>query len=157
MRRYFSQAMVVLFAAGLLVSCDKNNDDDTKTEDTYKLSGNASGANERPNPVTTAATGTITGTYSKEDKMLHYTITWTGLSGPPVAMHFHGPAGPEAAAGVLKPITGYPTTAAGSVSGMETLTAEEETQVLSGLWYYNIHTEANKGGEIRGQVTATHD
>jgi len=43
------------------------------------------------------------------------------------------------------------------VSGMEMLTAEQEAQLLGGLWYYNIHTDANKGGEIRGNITAKAD
>jgi len=156
MHRYFFQMLLILATAGLWASCDKK-DNDTKTEDTFKLSGNAAGANERPNPVTTNASGTITGTYSKEDKMLHYTINWTGLSGAPLAMHFHGPASPDSAAGVAKPITGFPVAVDGSVSGMEMLTAEQEAQLLGGLWYYNIHTDANKGGEIRGNITAKAD
>jgi hypothetical protein len=35
---------------------------------------------------------------------------------------------------------------------MATLTPEQATQLLGGQWYVNIHTEANPGGEIRGQV-----
>lgn len=143
----------VLFAT-TLTSCD---DDDDEDEDvTYTLSGTASGANERPNPATTTASGDITGEYNSDTKQLNYTITWNGLTGPPTASHFHGPADVNTAAGVLIPITlpsGAGTT--GTVTATVTLTQEQETQMLGGLWYYNIHTTRYPGGEIRGQVTAT--
>ena len=37
--------------------------------------------------------------------------------------------------------------------GSATLTEAQATDLLAGKWYVNVHTEANKGGEIRGQVT----
>lgn len=158
MRRYLLQTAVLFFVATLWLGCDKNDDDDNnQKEDTFKLSGAASGAQERPNPVTTNATGTITGTYRKEDKMLDYTIIWSNLSTNPVAMHFHGPAVADSAAGVQVPITGFAAATSGSVSGMATLSAEQESQLLGGLWYYNIHSDTYKGGEIRGNITATAD
>jgi hypothetical protein len=33
------------------------------------------------------------------------------------------------------------------------LTDEQAAELLAGKWYFNIHTAANKGGEIRGAVT----
>lgn len=143
-----------LFLSVLSLSCKKDDDDD-KNEDRYKLSGNASGAAERPNPVTSNGTGTISGTYHLEDNVMEYTINWSGISGPPTAMHFHGPADVNTAAGVLVPIT-VPSGAgtSGTVSGSATLTDAQETDMLAGKWYYNIHTDAYKAGEIRGQVTA---
>jgi hypothetical protein len=153
-RRYLLPTLVVLFAATLWVGCDKDDDDD-KIVNNYTLTGPASGTQERPNPVTTAATGTITGDYEKDTKMLHYTITWSNLTGAPAAMHFHGPAVPDSAAGVQVPITNFPTEVSGTVTGMATLTGEQETQLLSGLWYYNIHTAQYPGGEIRGNITVT--
>lgn len=158
MRRYLLPIAVAVFAAVVFTSCDKNNDDDNKTEDSYKISGTASGANERPDPViSTTATGTLTGKYNTESKMLDYTITWTGLTAAASAMHFHGPASTEEAAGVQVAIAGFPQEMSGTVSGMATLTPEQETQLLGGKLYYNIHTANNPGGEIRGQVTATAD
>lgn len=160
MQRYMLQALVIFFAATLWTSCDKkdNNDNNNQTEDTFKLSGNATGTQERPNQVTTEATGTITGTYHTENKMLDYTIAWTNLSAPPAAMHFHGPAAtPDSAAGVQIPITDFPTQTSGTVTGMATLTADQESQLLAGKWYYNIHTSNHPGGEIRGNITAAHD
>jgi hypothetical protein len=36
--------------------------------------------------------------------------------------------------------------------GSTTITDAQETQLLDGLWYVNVHSTANPGGEIRGQV-----
>lgn len=144
-----------LFLSVVSLSCDKDDDDDDDNEDRYTLSGAANGANERPNPVTTNGTGNITGTYHLEHNMLEYTITWSNLSVAPTMMHFHGPADVNTAAGVQAPITfasGAGTS--GTTSGMITLTAEQETDLLAGKWYYNIHTSNFSPGEIRGQVTA---
>jgi hypothetical protein len=53
---------------------------------------------------------------------------------------------------VIVPVTGFPTAPSGTVSGMATLTDDQETDFLAGKWYYNIHTATYTGGEIRGQV-----
>lgn len=156
MRRYLFQTLILLFATTVWIGCDKDHDDDCEPKDTtYKLSGDASGAKERPNPTETPATGTISGTYNKDDNMLHYTITWKDLTVAPSAMHFHGPATPDSAAGVQIGITGFPMTTTGMVSGMATLSDAQESQLLGGLWYYNIHTPTYPGGEIRGNITTT--
>lgn len=158
MKLFVKPALAALFFSAFLTtatltSCD--NDDDEE-DVTYSLSGTANGANERPNPVTTTASGDITGEYNSDTKQLNYTITWNGLKGAPVAMHFHGPAGVNDAASPVLNITvpsGAGTT--GTVTGTATLTSEQETQLLGGLWYYNIHTPQHTGGEIRGQVITT--
>jgi len=38
------------------------------------------------------------------------------------------------------------------IEGEAELTDDQLEQLANGLWYVNIHTEANPGGEIRGQV-----
>ena len=139
-----------LFLGTVTLSCDKD-DEDNPVKTTYTLSGTANGAQEVP-AVTTNGTGTIAGNYNKDTKLLNYTVTWTGLSGPATNMHFHGPALAGEPAGVALPITGFSTTESGSFTGSATLTAAQETDLLAGKWYYNVHTDANKGGEIRGQV-----
>lgn len=35
------------------------------------------------------------------------------------------------------------------------LTAEQKATLLSGGFYVNVHTAANPGGEIRGQISCT--
>lgn len=151
----------ILFAliglSATVVSCEKDNEDDNNPKEmVYSLNGNANGAQEAPTRVTTSATGTITGTYNKSSNILTYTITWNGLSAAPAAMHFHGPADAGVATGVKIPITGFTAAASGTVSKSDTLKTEtDEADFLQGRWYYNIHTPANPGGEIRGQIFPT--
>ena len=38
------------------------------------------------------------------------------------------------------------------IKGSATLTPEQAQQFTAGEWYVNVHTQANPGGEIRGQV-----
>lgn len=69
------------------------------------------------------------------------------LTSAEVAAHIHGPAPAGANAGVLFPLsTGTPKT--GSVM----LTAQQQTDLLNGLMYVNIHTSTYQQGEIRGQI-----
>ena len=42
------------------------------------------------------------------------------------------------------------------IKGSATLTAAQAADLLAGKWYVNLHTAANKGGEIRGQATVAH-
>src|SRR6185437_11151514 len=51
-------------------------------------------------------TGSMTGTYDTASKKLTYKVTYSGLSGPATAAHFHGPAEAGKNAGVAVPIAG---------------------------------------------------
>lgn len=106
------------------------------------------GASEVP-PNTSKGTGEADVTYDTSDKKLSWKLTYSGLTGPATAAHFHGPAEAGKNAGVVVPIT---NTASGS-EGSATLTDAQAADLTAGKMYINVHTEANKGGEIRGQVT----
>lgn len=113
------------------------------------FSATMTGAQEVP-PKQTAGNGDVLATLDTATKQLHYTVTWMGLTGPATAAHFHGPAKPGANAGVLIPIGGK-----GPMSpqtGSATLTDAQVKDLMSGMMYVNVHTAANPGGEIRGQV-----
>jgi hypothetical protein len=64
--------------------------------------------------------------------------------------HFHGPAPAGKNAGVVIPIP--MDKLASPIEGQATLTAAQESDLLAGNWYFNVHTAKNPGGEIRGQV-----
>jgi hypothetical protein len=93
--------------------------------------------------------GTLQATYDPASKKLTYTVSYKDLTGPATAAHFHGPADPKTNAGVVVPVTGAVTS---PIKGEATLTDAQAKDLADGKWYFNVHTAANKGGEIRGQV-----
>jgi hypothetical protein len=108
------------------------------------------GAQEVP-PVNTPASGHARVWVDQKTNTATWTMNYEGLSSPVVAAHFHGPAAPGANAGVQIPIiTKGP--ASSPVSGAANLTDQQETDLVAGRYYINIHTQANPTGEIRGQV-----
>ncbi len=103
-----------------------------------------------PGPgVTSSGKGTATATLDTSNKTLTWMVDYSGLSGPAKAAHIHGPADPGANAGIVVPFTGN---LASPIKGSATLTDEQIAQLEAGKWYVNIHTDANKPGEIRGQL-----
>jgi hypothetical protein len=113
------------------------------------FSATLSAASEVP-PNTSSGTGTLQASLNKETKVLTWKVTYSGLTGPATAGHFHGPAMPGSNAGVAVPFA----SAASPIEGSATLTDNQLTDLTAGKWYVNVHTAANPGGEIRGQVMA---
>jgi CHRD domain len=103
-------------------------------------------------PVQTAATGTAELTYDPATMVLTWNVTYSGLSGPPTMGHFHGPAKAGANAAPVVWLAPKGTAIEGPIKGQATLKPEQAEQFLAGDWYINVHTAANPGGEIRGQV-----
>jgi hypothetical protein len=101
-------------------------------------------------PKDSAGTGSLTATLNTDTNELTYHIEFSGLTGPVAAAHFHGPAAEGANAKPQLPIKGTPITS--PIDGKATLTAEQAKELVDGKWYFNLHTAANPGGEIRGQV-----
>lgn len=116
---------------------------------TIHLKANLKASAEVP-PKDSAGKGTLRATLNTETNELTYHIVFSGLTGPVAAAHFHGPAAEGANAGPQLPIKGNPITS--PINGKATLTAEQAKDLVDGKWYFNIHTAANPGGEIRGQV-----
>jgi hypothetical protein len=101
-------------------------------------------------PNSSAGTGTVVTTLDKGTRVLRWTVTYSGLTGPVTAAHFHGPAAPGQNAGVVLPFTGNLQS---PIQGQATLTEAQMADLVAGKWYANLHTAAHPGGEIRGQVT----
>jgi len=114
-----------------------------------KFKATLNGKTEVP-PNTSAATGTADIDYDAATKKLTWKLTYSGLSGPATAAHFHGPAEAGKNAGVAVAI---PNAGTSPAEGSATLTDAQAKDLEAGKYYVNVHTQANPGGEIRGQVT----
>ena len=115
--------------------------------ETVKLKAELKGATEVP-PTTSKGSGSVTATYDTASKKLSWKGSYKDLSGPATMAHFHsGEAGKNGP--VVVPIS--PNTS--PFEGSATLTDAQAAELTAGKWYVNVHTDANKGGEIRGQVT----
>jgi CHRD domain len=112
-----------------------------------KFTGTLSGAQEVP-PVAKNGTGNVEAWLDTDTSLLKYKVTYSGLSGPAVAGHFHGPAIAGQNAGV---VLGF-SNANSPIEGEATLNAAQVADLLAGKWYVNIHTRAHPPGEIRAQV-----
>ncbi len=101
------------------------------------------------------ATGTADVSYDKNTKMLTYTITWSNLTGPPTVAHIHGTAPRGTNAGVQHDFSSLiPKTTSGTFTNSVLVDGVKikEEDLLNGLYYFNIHTAAHPGGELRGQI-----
>jgi CHRD domain len=120
------------------------------------------GANETPATPSTAL-GTMDVYYTRETRILSYTVNWSGLTGPVTAMHIHGLAPAGFAAGVVQniitssngifaPGAAYGATSKVSATLLVDGVLVKEENLLNGQYYMNIHTAAYPGGEIRAQI-----
>jgi len=114
-----------------------------------KMKATLDGKSEVP-PTTSAGKGAADINYDAATKKLTWKVTYSGLMGPATAGHFHGPAETGKNAGVAVPISNI---ASSPAEGSATLTDAQAADLMAGKYYVNIHTAANPGGEIRGQVT----
>jgi hypothetical protein len=114
---------------------------------TRRFSGTLSGASEVPANATTGK-GQVDATLDPTTKTFTWTVKYSGLSGAPTMAHFHGPA----AAGVNAPPVITVTNLGQPMTGSQVLTDAQIMDLMGGKWYFNIHTAAHPGGELRGQL-----
>jgi hypothetical protein len=84
-----------------------------------------------------------------DGKTLTYSASYKDLTGPAVAAHFHNAPAPGGNGPPVVPAVVSPS----PIKGTATLTDAQIADLNAGKWYFNVHTAANPGGEIRGTVT----
>lgn len=117
----------------------------------FQITVPMSGAEEVP-PVATAGTGLGTLTVNTATGSISGTVGFSGLTTPTTAGHIHiGAAGINGP--VIVPMIGGLGVTAGTmlIPGAVLLPDQLAALTADGL-YVNIHTTANLGGEIRGQI-----
>lgn len=142
MHRLSRPAAAALAVAAFLAACASAGG--TKT-----LHATLNGQQEVP-PTSSMGTGTGLFTLDPATRQLTWTVTYANLTGPAGAAHIHGPAAPGANAGVVVNLA--PNGVRNPIEGMTVLNEAQTADLLAGRDYVNIHTVANKGGEIRGQI-----
>lgn len=118
---------------------------------TTSFTADLKGSSEVPSN-TTSGTGSATVTLDSATNKITWNVTFSGLTGPATAAHIHGPAPAGKNAGVMVWLSTKGKPAASPLSGSATLTAAQASDLMNGQCYVNVHTAANPGGEIRGQL-----
>ena len=128
--------------AGLMVSVGWAAAED------IKFKADLTGPAETP-PTDSKGTGTLQATYDTATRTLSWTVEYSGLTGPAIAAHFHGPAPVGKPAPIEVPLKAPLDS---PLKGSATLTDAQAKDLLDGQVYFNIHTAEHKPGEIRGQL-----
>ncbi|WP_165864994.1 CHRD domain-containing protein [Rufibacter latericius] len=147
--KIFRLAVGLFFTLSFVMSSCSSDDDGDQPSNIVQLQNSTLTSDQEEVPNGSTATGTFTGTYDRNTKIITYSLSWNGIT--PTNMHFHKgelkKSGP-----VVIPIGQAPYTSPITNAQTRMLTNAEEADMLAGLWYVNVHSAANPGGEIRGQV-----
>jgi hypothetical protein len=151
MRQTFNRRSVLGYAVGGAAGAVLLSSTKSSQAAPMKFKADLKASSEVP-PTTSSGTGNFTASYDPATKMLTWEGNFSGLTGPATAAHFHGPAEAGKNAGVAVWISekGQPLTS--PFKGSATLTDAQAADLEKGMLYVNVHTAANPGGEIRGQV-----
>jgi hypothetical protein len=100
------------------------------------------------------AKGLMEGTLDTDTDTLTWTVTYSGLSSPPIGAHFHGPVSylgltPEENAPIQ---VGTPGNLASPFRGVAKIDDTQAKDLKDGRWYFNLHSKDFPAGEIRGPV-----
>jgi CHRD domain-containing protein len=117
------------------------------------IQANLSGGGEVPSN-NSPAKGVMEGTFDTDTNTLSWTVTYSGLSSPPIGAHFHGPVSylgltPEENAPIQVGTTGN---LASPFHGVAKIDDTQAKDLKDGRWYFNLHSKNFLAGEIRGPV-----
>ena len=165
--------LVVLAALVAVVACKKDSTTaavvTTPVSNIVTFRANLTSGAEVP-PNATTGYGTFVATLDTVTNVFTYDLTFTGLSANVSNGHIHGPSVATATSGTTINFNTLPGATfslgaqAGTGHGVAVLNAATSITatmsgdslkklLFAGLTYANIHTTANPGGEVRGQIT----
>lgn len=101
---------------------------------------------DRPTAPQLRGQGSVEATLNGDELVV--TAKFEGLSSPATAAHIH--RAPVARRGPVAFTVEVPAVATGELRDTITLTNAQLEQLREGLYYLQIHTEGNPGGELRG-------
>ncbi len=146
-------AAVALLALSVMSTSCKDDDNNTTPVDNNDTFGaTLSGAQEVP-AVSTTATGNYSANFDKTTKVLNYTVTYQGLT--PTMGHIHSVTAATAEGNTGGVSIPFATTITTPLVGQATLTQTQQDEMYANRTYANLHTTANPGGEIRGNIRKT--
>lgn len=158
----FARAVVLATLAGVSLAACGEEEFVAPVREQYVI--NLLGANEKPNPVTTTATGSAVVTVMSPDS-IEWTLYVAGIDSV-TAGHFHagdantaGPvmffvfSGPTTARGITGLLSSGMIRRSGSTFSGAFTYDSLLTRIRAGTTYLNVHTRRNGPGEIRGQVS----
>jgi len=137
-------AVVAVIAGVGLTACLQQQQTAAPAATMMTWKAHLTGKDEVP-PNATAGSGDGTFTLNTATNELTWDVTFSGLTGPAIAAHIHGPAAPGENAGV---VVGFdpPKSPAGEIKGSNVILGKQVADLKAGKWYVNVHTAANKGG-----------
>lgn len=155
-----------IFAAAVaLVSLAACGDDEVTPPAPERYVISLTGLAERPNPVTTTASGSAVVTVFPSADSIEWQVNVAAMdsitaghfhagdannTGPVMYFVFSGPTTGRAVTGLLN--SGMVRRTGSTFSGAFTYDSLL-TRIRAGTTYLNVHTRRNGGGEIRGQVS----
>lgn len=149
--RVLAVATACLLSAYTITGCNDDDVDSNAVGVEYK-DVEITGAQQSP-PVVTLRTGRFNGTFNKSTKVLTYTVTHNVDSA--YAAHFHeAPRDSSGAVVIGIAAVTPPAVIPATISSTATLTPAQESDLLRGRLYINIHSPRYPNGAIRGQIPA---
>src|SRR5208337_4337631 len=103
-------------------------------------------------PNNSVAKGRMTGVFDTDNNTLEWTVTYSGLSSPPIGAHLHGPVSDLGLTEIAPIQVGTPGNPASPFHGVAKIDDTQAKDLKDGRYYFNLHSTKIPGGEIRGPV-----
>jgi hypothetical protein len=116
--------------------------------ETLSFTADLKGTNAVPS-VETGGNGSVSAQYDTATQMLSWAVNYSGVTSDVTAADFTGPA--EVRHEAARPLR-IDGALASPIEGAATLDRVQAAALISGNWYFNLHTMADKSGAIRGQL-----